>query len=329
MGKTRSLAANPMSENEKPLTLFTSPLTPAQAEKLRALLEADGYKFEPKPYTLYYAAKDKLNVAVYEKGPKVVLQGKGTQEFVTFRLEPEVLGEAKLGYEDVHNPEMFAPHFGIDESGKGDFFGPLVIAGCYTDRGITRKLMEAGIQDSKKIGSDKRIRDLATIIKTTQGAVHSVVAIGPETYNRLYKKFGNLNRLLAWGHARVIENLLEIRPDCPRALSDQFANPALIKRALFEKGRAIQLDQRTKAESDVAVAAASILAREGFIDGLRAKGREMQVELPRGASALVKQAGRALIAKHGQEVLGRVAKTHFKTASELAPELFPRPPEEG
>jgi ribonuclease HIII len=329
VGKTRSLVANPMSENEKPLTLFTSPLTLAQAEKLRALLEADGYKFEPKPYTLYYAAKDKLNVAVYEKGPKVVLQGKGTQEFVTFRLEPEVLGEAKLGYEDVHNPEMFAPHFGIDESGKGDFFGPLVIAGCYTDRGITRKLMEAGIQDSKKIGSDKRIRDLADIIKRTQGAVHNVVVIGPETYNRLYKKFGNLNRLLAWGHARVIENLLEIRPDCPRALSDQFANPALIKRALLEKGRAIQLDQRTKAESDVAVAAASILAREGFIDWLRAKGRELQVEIPRGASALVKQVGRALIAKSGQEVLGLVAKTHFKTASELAPELFPRPPEDG
>ena len=314
-----------MPENEKPLTLFTSPLTPEQAEKLRQILLADGYKFEPKPYTLYYAAKDKLNVAVYEKGPKVVLQGKGTQEFVTFRLEPEILGEAKIGYEDVHNPEMFAPHFGVDESGKGDFFGPLVIAGCYTDRGITKKLMDAGIQDSKKIGSDKRIRDLAEIIKRTQGAVHSVVAIGPEKYNQLYAKFGNLNRLLAWGHARVIENLLEIRPDCPRALSDQFANPALIKRALLEKGRAIQLDQRTKAESDVAVAAASILAREAFIDWLRNKGREMQVELPRGASALVKQVGRSLIAKHGQEVLCRLSKTHFKTASELAPELFPPP----
>lgn len=314
-----------MPENEKPLTLYTSPLTTAQAEKLRAILIADGYKFEPKPYTLYYAVKDKLNVAVYEKGPKVVLQGKGTQEFVTFRLEPEVLGEAKLGYEEALNPEMFAAHFGIDESGKGDFFGPLVIAGCYTDSGITRKLMDAGIQDSKKIGSDKRIRELAAIIKRTQGAVHSVVAIGPERYNQLYAKFGNLNRLLAWGHARVIENLLEIRPDCPRALSDQFANPALIKRALLEKGRAIQLDQRTKAESDVAVAAASILAREAFIDWLRNKGREMQVELPRGASALVKQIGRELIAKHGQEVLCRLAKTHFKTASELAPELFPPP----
>src|SRR5882762_2196786 len=121
------------SDGPAPITLYTSPLTPEQANKLRALLTEDGYRFEPKPYTLYYASKDKLNVAVYEKGPKVVLQGKGTQDFVTFRLEPEVLGEARLGYEEVNSPEMFAPHFGVDESGKGDFFGPLVIAGCYTD----------------------------------------------------------------------------------------------------------------------------------------------------------------------------------------------------
>jgi ribonuclease HIII len=189
--------------------------------------------------------------------------------------------------------------------------------------------MEAGIQDSKRIGSDQRIRDLAALIKRTQGAVHSVVAIGPERYNQMYAKFGNLNRLLAWGHARVIENLLEIRPDCPRALSDQFANPALIKRALLEKGRAIQLDQRTKAESDLAVAAASILARERFIDWLRASGTEFQKELPRGASAQVKQVGRDLVAAYGPEVLARVAKTHFKTASEIAPELFPRPVDAG
>ena len=315
------------SDAPAPITLYTSPLTAEQAAKLRAILESDGYRFEPKPYTLYYAVKDKLNVAVYEKGPKVVLQGKGTQDFVTFRLEPEVLGEAKLGYEDVHNPEMFAPHFGVDESGKGDFFGPLVIAGCYTDGEITRTLMAAGIQDSKRIGSDKRIRDLAEIIRRTPGAIHSVVAIGPERYNDLYKKFGNLNRLLAWGHARVIENLLEARPDCPRALSDQFANPALIKRALLEKGQAIQLDQRTKAESDVAVAAASILAREKFIDGLQKAGGEYRVTLPRGASAQVKQVARELAAAHGPAILRLVAKTHFKTASEIDPATYPAKPE--
>lgn len=312
-----------MSSNEKPLTLFTSPLTSAQAATLRTLLEADNYKFEPKPYTLYYATKDKLNIAVYEKGPKVVLQGKGTEDFVRFRLEPEVLGEAKLGYEEVHNPEMFQPHFGIDESGKGDFFGPLVIAGVYVDRGIARAFKDAGIQDSKRIGSDARIHSLAKIIKSTQGAVSSLVEISPAKYNELYEKIGNLNRLLAWGHARVIENLVAQRPDCPRALSDQFANPRMIQNALMKQGRSIELQQRTKAESDLAVAAASILARERFIDWLEKTGRTFQKTLPRGVSAQVKQTARDLVAAHSPDVLTRLAKTHFKTASEIAPERFP------
>jgi len=306
-----------MPTPQKPITLYTSPLTKEQAAKLKTLLLEGGYRFEPKPYTLYYASKEKLNVAVYEKGPKVVLQGKGTEEFVQFRLEPEILGEAKLGYEEIHNPEMYEPHFGIDESGKGDFFGPLVIAGVYVDRGITRIFKDAGIQDSKKIGSDKRIRDLARIIKSTQGAVNSVVEIPPLKYNELFAKIGNLNRLLAWGHARVIENLATIKPDCPRALSDQFANPKLIERSLMAHGKSIKLDQRTKAESDTAVAAASILARERFIDWLEKAGRGEGKAIPRGASAQVKAVARELVAKHGGDFLPKMAKMHFKTAAEV------------
>jgi ribonuclease HIII len=310
------------SPQPPPKTLHTCPLSAEQADRLRAILVDRGWKFESRPYTLYFAQKDKLTAAVYEKGPKLVLQGKGTEEFIQFTLEPEILGEAKLGYEEVHNPAMFAPHFGVDESGKGDFFGPLVIAGVYTDLAITREFLQAGIQDSKRIGSDQRIRNFASLIRSTPGAVSSVVAIGPERYNVLYQKFGNLNKLLAWGHARVIENLLEAKPDCPRALSDQFANPRLIKQALMTKGQAIELEQRTKAESDLAVAAASILARERFIDWLRDARKTYGRELLRGVSEPVKQAARDLVAQHGPDVLSKIAKTHFKTAAEIAPSHF-------
>jgi len=307
---------------EKALTLYTTPLTPQQAKTLREILQREGWEFSEKQYTLYFAQKNKLTAAVYEKGPKLVLQGKGTQEFVQFTLEPEVLGEAKLGYEEVHNPEMFSPHFGIDESGKGDFFGPMVIAGVYTDASIVKRLADAGIQDSKRIGSDKRIRDLAKIIKNTPGAAHTVVMIGPESYNRMMARNGNVNRVLAWGHARAIENLLEARPECPRSLSDQFGNPQLIKRALLEKGRAIELQQRTKAESDIAVAAASILARERFIDWMDATGRTYGCKIPRGASAEVKEVAKKIIAAHEPLILEKLAKTHFKTAAEVAPGFF-------
>lgn len=301
---------------DKAITLYNTPLTAEQAAKLKRLLTEEGYKFETRPYTLYFAQKDKLTIAVYEKGPKAVLQGKGTQDFVQFRLEPDILGEAKLGYEEVLNPEMYEPHFGVDESGKGDFFGPLVIAGVYVDREVARHFQDLGITDSKRITSDKRIRDLAEGIRRSRTA-QSVVTISPERYNALFTKIGNLNRLLAWGHARIIENLCELRPDCPRALSDKFADVRVLERALMEKGKAIQLDQRTKAESDFAVAAASILAREKFIDWLHTTGQRLGVTLPRGVNTAVKDAARGIVAHGGREALAAVAKMHFKTSAEV------------
>ncbi|MEM7011527.1 MAG: ribonuclease HIII [Verrucomicrobiota bacterium] len=299
------------------ITSYTEPLSAEQAETLRGVLEGQGFEFMEKPYTIFAAKKGKLNISVYEKGPKVLVQGKETEEFVKFTLEPEILGEAKLGYEEELNPEMFEPHFGIDESGKGDFFGPLVIAGVYTDGKITRQLMEAGIQDSKAIKSDKRIRDFAEIIRNTRGVAYDVVAINPARYNELYKKFANLNKLLAWGHAKVIENLIERRPDCPRALSDQFANPRELESAVKRKGSTISVEQRTKAESDIAVAAASILARENFIDWLRDNGKSLGIQLPRGASKEVQRLTKDLRDERGADFLNEVGKTHFKFANDL------------
>ncbi len=312
-----------------PPTTHTCALTLSQLQTLRGLLAARGWEFSVRPYMHFFAQHGGMSVAAYEKGPKIVVQGKGVQEFVEFILEPEVLGSYGVGLVEVgagnaakeSSKEQFreavTPHFGIDESGKGDFFGPLVIAGAYVDSEIARRWVAAGIQDSKLIKSDVRIRNLARLILGTPETFTSVVVIGPERYNDLYKKFGNLNRLLAWGHARVIENLLEQKPDCPRALSDQFANPSLIRNALLEKGKGIKMEQRTKAESDPAVAAASILARAAFIDWLAKQDNSYGEALLRGASGAVKALGIRLVREHGKEVLSRVAKLHFKTASEI------------
>ncbi len=297
------------------LTSHTAPLTPDQAKRLREVLEERGYEFEEKPHTLYAAKKGKLNVAVYAKGPKVLIQGKDTEDFITFLLEPEVLGEARLGYEEELDPEMFAPHFGIDESGKGDYFGPLVIAGTYTDAPVARALQAAGVMDSKRISSARRIRELAEKIRAVPGIATAVVAIGPERYNEMFASFGNLNRLLAWGHAKVIANLAAQRPQCPRALSDQFARPEVLARALKQQGIPIQLDQRTKGESDIAVAAASILARERFIDWMDKTSAAGGIPLPLGASAAVIDAAREIVSRHGAEALAKVAKLHFKTTA--------------
>ncbi|MEI6081735.1 MAG: ribonuclease HIII [Verrucomicrobiota bacterium] len=299
-----------------PLHSQTYPLTREQATKLQTLLRERGFTFVEKPYTLYAATKEKLNIAVYEKGPKALLQGRGLEDFITFVMEPEILGEARLGYEEVHEPEQFAPHFGIDESGKGDLFGPLVIAGVYVDGDLARHLRDAGIRDSKGIGTDKKIRELAQVIRNS-GAPSEIIVIGPEKYNQLYTKIGNLNRLLAWGHARIIENLCTRVPECHRALSDKFADARVLEKALLEKGSKIQLDQRTKAESDYAVAAASIIAREGFINWLDKHGKDLDITLAKGVSAKVKSAAAEVIRMYGAGMLPKVAKMHFKTASEV------------
>ena len=306
--------------------VYTRPLTAAQAQTLRDLLLERGYTFEKKDYTLYAARKDRLTVVVYEKGPKVVVQGKGLEDFVEFLLEPEVLGAAEIGYAEVLKPEMYEPHFGIDESGKGDFFGPLVIAGVYTDKEIARELIAAGVQDSKAITSDARIRQLAEVIRDTPGIAIQVVSLGPERYNHLYTEAKNLNRLLAWGHSNVIEGLLKLRPDCPRALSDQFAHESVLKKALGPGGQRIILEQRTKGESDVAVAAASILARERFIDWMAEASARLGLTLPRGATS-VKAVGRQLLAARGPEFLPKVCKMHFKTAYEVQGLPVPEKPE--
>src|SRR5260370_8033423 len=206
---------------------YTHPLSLGQVTKLRALLEKLGFEFSPKEYTLLFAQKNKLSVAVYEKGPKVLVQGRDVEDFVQFELEPKILGEAKLGYEEVHLPEMFESHFGVDESGKGGFFGPLVIAGVYVDREIARKLLDAGVQDSKRIGSDARIGALAQNIRKTANGLGETVLIGPQKYNDLYQKFGNLNKLLGSGNALVIYNLLAKNPTCPPSFSDPFPDPPL------------------------------------------------------------------------------------------------------
>src|SRR6266481_5589429 len=232
---------------------YTHALTHEQVRKLRALLEQSGFEFAPKEWTIFFAQKNKLSVAAYKKGPKVLAQGRGVEEFVQFELEPKVLAEAKLGYEEVHSPEMFEPHFGVDESGKGDFFGPLVISGVYVDRGIARK------------------------------------------------------------------------PGCQRSLSDQFADVRVIEASLLRHGRNVVIEQRPRAESDIAVAAASIVAREAFINWLERKGKELGMRLQRGVSAVVKETAKKLVETNGPDALREVAKVHFRTAHEIAPDYYPAP----
>jgi ribonuclease HIII len=303
-------------------------LTDAQAAALEKHLREHDFKFRQVPYARFAAERDKTNVVFYESG-KLVIQGKGTQEFIEFVLEPLILQEARLGYEAVLDPELLAPRIGVDESGKGDFFGPLCVAGVYVNKTMIPAWKAAGVRDSKNIGSDRRIAELAQMIRRTPGCVYSVVPIGNEAYNRLFDKLKSVNGMLAWGHARAIENLMgmayQMNPPPVRAISDQFAHDkGVIAKALMSLGRKIELVQRHRAEEDIAVAAASILARNEFVTRLRDLGNKYETEFPKGASAAVDAAAKEFVDKHGAATLRQVGKVHFRTA--LRAQGLPEPP---
>ncbi|PWU11547.1 MAG: ribonuclease HIII [Verrucomicrobia bacterium] len=312
----------------KLLTSHTCKLTDPQATALKSWLEAHHAKFREVPYARFAAEKDKTNVVFYESG-KLVVQGKGTQDFIEFVLEPEILKEARLGYEAVLNPELLLPRLGVDESGKGDFFGPLCIAGVYVNEAVVKAWKDSGIRDSKNISNDRKMRELAELIQKTPGCVTSVVPVGNEAYNRLYVKMKSVNTLLAWGHARVIENLMgqkhRMNPPPVRAISDQFAyHKNTVARALMPLGRQIELIQKHRAEEDIAVAAASILARHEFVTRLGDLEKRYELVLPKGASSAVDAAAKAFVQKHGAENLPKVAKMHFRTA--FRAQGLPEPP---
>lgn len=208
---------------------------------------------------------------------------------------------------------MVKKHVGTDESGKGDFFGPLVIAGVMVDEKSAQYFLDLGIKDSKKL-TDKKMLNLAVEIKKI--SPHSIIAISNSKYNELYASMKNLNRLLAWGHARAIENILQ-NHSCEYALSDKFGDERLIQSALMKNGRSIRLEQMCKAESDIAVAAASVLARATFVQKLQAMEETYGVKFQKGCSGLVKDGAKIFIEKHGPEKLKDVCKTHFRTYNEV------------
>jgi len=300
-------------DEPKKKTLHTKVLTKEQAAKLEDWL--DKHLFAP--YNVNYAqfaykSKD-VNVVVYTSG-KLVVQGKGTEDFVTFVLEPEITGVAEMGYDEALHPEWYELHAGVDESGKGDLFGPLVSACVVADEAAVKEWTANDLRESKKVTSDAAVLKMAKMIKNTKGVAVKVSYANMEKYNALYIKFGrNLNRLLAWMHATAITNAVEER-HAPWGMLDQFTKQPLVQRQLDIPD--FELKMQTKAEADPVVAAASIVARATYIYAMRKLSAECGIELKKGASAEVRAQAVEIIKKFGAQNLKHYAKMHFKTAME-------------
>lgn len=285
---------------------FVTDLPRDKIRILRTVLEEEGFTFDQPPYTHFSAKRKGLSCTLYESG-KLVVQGKEMPHFIEFVLEPQVLHTFTFRHSEPK--EIPPPHIGVDESGKGDFFGPLCVAGVYADEQGIQTLEKEGIRDCKKM-SDAQVLQKSGWIKKSY--THEIVRISPKKYNELYRQFGNLNHLLAWGHATVIAVLAQ-KTNCPLAWIDQFANPRVLENALEKKKISMSLLQKHRAEEDPVVAAASVLARAAFLEDLEKLERKYQLRFPKGASTLTIAAGKAFVRQYGEAELTHVGKEHFKT----------------
>ncbi|HVT74342.1 MAG TPA: ribonuclease HIII [Lacunisphaera sp.] len=306
------------AEEEKPkaVTTYTLKLDDAQMHKLHAALKAKHWPDVEVPYARFAFKGPKVNVTAYTSG-KVVVAGRETEDFVQNVLEAEVTGMARLGYDDVHHPEWFEPHAGLDESGKGDLFGPVVAATVVAEKAAIAAWRDAGVRDSKTV-VDTQILKLDELIRGTPGAVVETCQCGMAKYNELMlKPHANLNRLLAWQHATALEQALQ-KKWVGRGLLDQFSKEPLVQRELKKKGlERFHLAMRTKAEEDPVVAAASVVARAEFVRAMRELSREFGAKLQFGAGAAAKAQAAEIVAKFGARALGRFAKLHFRTSYEV------------
>jgi ribonuclease HIII len=220
-------------------------------------------------------------------------------------------------------PSETEPHIGTDEAGKGDFFGPLVTAGVYVDERTAKLLRTLGVRDSKLVG-DRELRGLATNIRdVVEDEKRAVIIVAPKRYNELYRQMRsegkNLNTLLAWAHTRAIEDLIGhgLRPKF--ILSDQFGDKRYIESRLMVDTRlsGVPVLQMHRAEADVAVAAASILARDAFLKWLEQAGKALGLTVPKGASPKVIETGKLLVSRMGADGLKDYAKVSFKTMQKV------------
>lgn len=293
-----------MTETPLKSNCFVTKIDLGLADKLLIDLEQQDFEISKPIHTIFSGKKKGIICTLYESG-KLMVQGKDSSGFIEFYLEPEILGHFSYTHPMV-GVDLHA-RIGIDESGKGDFFGPLCIAGVYAQGDEFNQLQAIGVQDSKKI-SDTKIHLIANKIKSK--FAHHIVKINPSKYNQIYEDFKNLNKLLAWGHATTIEALMK-KTGCKDVIIDQFADEHVVITALKRKNLNLNLTQRHRGEEDLAVAAASILARDTFLMGLKSLGEEIGIELPKGGSRVTVTVGKKIFQKYGNEGLLRVCKKHF------------------
>jgi ribonuclease HIII len=274
--------------------------------------------------------KEKVTLSIYngKKGRKLVWGGQeGPLQKAALAIVELLISQEEP---TVHNaPRELSlltscPGFdnlwaGSDESGKGDFFGPLVVGAVLINKDIAKKLYNFGVRDSKEL-TDKRILELANKIEAL-APLHVALALKPEAYNLRYEQMKaqgyNLNDLLAAGHVAALTKVLQADKQCHFALVDRFSQQNNIAANLQKAFPGITVVQQPKAEEDMAVAAASILARAKFVNIMAELSELAGRELPKGGGENATAAAKEILASLGRETLDKLVKKHFNNYKQI------------
>ncbi len=271
----------------------------AARRKLRAALTKTGF-----------TEKNAEKRSIFEKGQeKITVYNTGTVSANEYVTDSTIGVLVSLKREELQLPEA-----GTDESGKGDFFGPLVISGAVITEENFKYILLQGIRDSKKIRDEKILQLFKGIQK--KHLIYDTVVIMPYKYNALFDTMKNLNRILAWAHARVIENIAK-KTHVNRIIIDKFASSSLINRAMFENGVLIPKLIVEKGEKHLSCALASIIARATFLLKMKELSLKYGMTFPTGSGQKSEAAAKEFVKKYSKDALAKVAKMHFKTAAKI------------
>jgi ribonuclease HIII len=265
----------------------------------------------PHPSITFFAKLNGFTLSIYETKTqqcKVLFQGHQFDDDVKLWMKPKP--------KDV---VVSNSHYGSDEVGTGDFFGPVVVTASLVQDKDVDWLTELGVKDSKMI-TDAMILKMADAMT---GKIHHVTTlINPMKYQTMIAKGYNLNEIKAKLHHHALMTLREkVKIDAPMVI-DQFASETKFHEYLKDQPKIPNLKLVEKAENQyLAVAASSVLARAKFIRAMNDLGRLFMVKIPFGASDKVETFAFEFAQHHGLETLKSICKTNFKTLTRITAKL--------
>lgn len=305
------------------MSYITLVMSPKQMNQLHHFYQQQLIK--PVPHSLFRVkTTNNVTITAYKSG-KVLFQGKEATQEANRWQENEITKSSSIKKDSVSSfpPKDFS-HWtiiGSDEVGNGSYFGALTVCAVYLDSSLITLAEQLGAKDSKQL-TDQRIRQIARQLK--EQIPYALTICSPTKYNQLNQTL-NANAMKVHLHNLTIQKLYQSltsrqKEDLKVVFIDEFTSPKRYNEYLKQETNPYQgktIFAKQGEGKHLAVACASIIARDAFLTSLEKLGEPYGLTLPSGAGANVDQIGRQLVAKYGTNILSHLAKLHFANTQKI------------